>query len=179
MPGPSSPGFASAVAAVSALEPVAAAPRRRGRASNGRFARESPGTRAAAVAMACGGRRSGAGDVRRVSCWPASRQPAPTAGLTAVAPATDARGHRRQSCMLAEQHYQNAITGLERIASAEKGSLDPQTASTLEKNLAGRRSGHRREPRGAQSAARQRAGAAEPARELQGQDRAAAGHRWR
>ncbi len=36
----------------------------------------------------------------------------------------------------AEQHYQKAITGLERIASAEKGSLDPQTASTLEKNLA-------------------------------------------
>jgi anti-sigma factor RsiW len=63
------------------------------------------------------------------------RQPAPTAGLTAVAPATDAEAIQTE-LMLAEQHYQNAITGLERIASAEKGSLDPQTASTLEKSLA-------------------------------------------
>jgi hypothetical protein len=37
--------------------------------------------------------------------------------------------------MQAEQHYQKAITGLERIANSEKGALDPQTASTLEKNL--------------------------------------------
>ena len=36
----------------------------------------------------------------------------------------------------AEQHYQNAISGLERIARSETGTLDPQTASTLEKNLA-------------------------------------------
>jgi anti-sigma factor RsiW len=35
----------------------------------------------------------------------------------------------------AEQHYQKAIAGLEQIANAEKGSLDPQTASTLEKSL--------------------------------------------
>jgi hypothetical protein len=35
----------------------------------------------------------------------------------------------------AEQHYQKAIAGLEQIANAEKGTLDPQTASTLEKNL--------------------------------------------
>ena len=35
----------------------------------------------------------------------------------------------------AEAHYQNAIAGLERIANSEKGSLDPQVASTLEKNL--------------------------------------------
>ena len=37
---------------------------------------------------------------------------------------------------LAEDHYQNAIAGLERIANSERGSLDPQVASTLEKNLA-------------------------------------------
>jgi putative zinc finger protein len=37
---------------------------------------------------------------------------------------------------LAEQHYQNAITDLQRAANAEKGTLDPQVASTLEKNLA-------------------------------------------
>ena len=36
----------------------------------------------------------------------------------------------------AEQHYQKAITGLEQITNAEKGALDPQTAATLEKNLA-------------------------------------------
>lgn len=33
------------------------------------------------------------------------------------------------------QHYQKAVTGLERIANDGKGSLDPQLASTLEKNL--------------------------------------------
>jgi anti-sigma factor RsiW len=35
----------------------------------------------------------------------------------------------------AEQHYQQAISGLERIANAEKGALDPVTAATLRKNL--------------------------------------------
>ena len=37
---------------------------------------------------------------------------------------------------LAEEHYQKAINGLEQIANAEKGSLDPSTAATLQKNLA-------------------------------------------
>lgn len=37
--------------------------------------------------------------------------------------------------MLAEQHYQKAISGLEQIANAERGALDPQTAATLQKNL--------------------------------------------
>src|SRR5207253_11463205 len=37
---------------------------------------------------------------------------------------------------LAEQHYQKAISGLEQIANAEKGALDPRTAATLQKNLA-------------------------------------------
>jgi hypothetical protein len=36
----------------------------------------------------------------------------------------------------AEEHYQKAISGMEQIASAEKGTLDPVTAATLEKNLA-------------------------------------------
>jgi hypothetical protein len=35
----------------------------------------------------------------------------------------------------AEQHYQKAISGLEKIANAEKGALDPMTAATLGKNL--------------------------------------------
>ena len=37
---------------------------------------------------------------------------------------------------LAEEHYQKAINGLEQIANAEKGTLDPRTAATLQKNLA-------------------------------------------
>ena len=36
----------------------------------------------------------------------------------------------------AESHYENAIKGLEQIASAEQSELDPKTASTLQKNLA-------------------------------------------
>lgn len=37
--------------------------------------------------------------------------------------------------MQAEQHYQKAISGLEKIANAETGALDPMTAATLRKNL--------------------------------------------
>jgi anti-sigma factor RsiW len=36
----------------------------------------------------------------------------------------------------AEGHYQKAIAGLQLIADAEKGALDPATAATLQKNLA-------------------------------------------
>ena len=36
----------------------------------------------------------------------------------------------------AEEHYQKAIAGLEQIANADKGALDPGTAGTLQKNLA-------------------------------------------
>ena len=36
----------------------------------------------------------------------------------------------------AEEHYQKAIAGLEQIANADKGALDPNTAGTLQKNLA-------------------------------------------
>lgn len=36
----------------------------------------------------------------------------------------------------AEEHYDKAIKGLEQIATAEQGVLDPGTASTLQKNLA-------------------------------------------
>jgi len=36
----------------------------------------------------------------------------------------------------AEAHYENAIKGLEQIASAEQNTLDPRTAATLQKNLA-------------------------------------------
>lgn len=36
---------------------------------------------------------------------------------------------------LAEEHYQKAISGLERIASAEDAAFDPATAATLQENL--------------------------------------------
>jgi anti-sigma factor RsiW len=36
---------------------------------------------------------------------------------------------------MAEQHYEKAIAGLEQIAKAGEGTLDPQVASTLRKNL--------------------------------------------
>ena len=69
--------------------------------------------------------------LRLAGVW---QQP-PVATQTVLAPATDAQSIEAE-LLQAEQHYQNAISGLERIASAEKGELDPQTASTLEKNLA-------------------------------------------
>jgi anti-sigma factor RsiW len=36
----------------------------------------------------------------------------------------------------ASEHYEKAIKGLEQIASAEQGTLDPRTAATLQQNLA-------------------------------------------
>ena len=36
----------------------------------------------------------------------------------------------------AEAHYDNAIKGLEQIATSEQSALDPKTAATLQKNLA-------------------------------------------
>jgi anti-sigma-K factor RskA len=36
----------------------------------------------------------------------------------------------------ASDHYEKAIKGLEQIANTEQGTLDPRTASTLQKNLA-------------------------------------------
>ena len=36
----------------------------------------------------------------------------------------------------ASEHYEKAIKGLEQIAKAEQGTLDPRTAATLQKNLA-------------------------------------------
>ena len=51
-----------------------------------------------------------------------------------------ARAARRESIETelrqAEAHYENAIKGLEAIASSEQSELDPRTAATLQKNLA-------------------------------------------
>jgi anti-sigma factor RsiW len=60
--------------------------------------------------------------------------PRPAATTAATIPASDA-AYVQAEAMAAEQHYQNVISTLER-AAGEKGSLDPQTASTLEKSLA-------------------------------------------
>ena len=51
-----------------------------------------------------------------------------TAGGAAVSIETELRQ--------AEAHYENAIKGLEAIASSEQSELDPRTAATLQKNLA-------------------------------------------
>ena len=74
------------------------------------------------------------------------------------------------------EHYEKAIKGLEQIANAEQGALDPRTAATLQKNLAVIDQAISESRAAVRVAAGERAGAAEPDRELQGEDRAAAGH---
>lgn len=63
-----------------------------------------------------------------------------TSNATSTTPAgTAASGDAAQTVASelrqAEEHYDKAITGLEQIANAGQGTLDPQTASTLQKNL--------------------------------------------
>jgi hypothetical protein len=69
----------------------------------------------------------------KLSEW---RHQAPSSSSTTSVPEGDLAAQSAAELLLAEQHYQKAIAGLERIANDEKGSLDPQLASTLEKNLA-------------------------------------------
>jgi anti-sigma factor RsiW len=129
-------GLRSVIAAASALKPVDPPSR-----TWARIERELRfglvGTRAAwwpwlaaaaALALALG---TTFGGLRLAGVWP--KPPAP--GVAAVVPASDAEAIQAE-LSLAMQHYQNAVAGLERIASDGKGSLDPQTAATLEKNLA-------------------------------------------
>jgi hypothetical protein len=60
---------------------------------------------------------------------------APLGGGTA--PATEAATAQAVEAELAqaEEHYEKAISGLEQIANAEKGALDPRTAATLQENM--------------------------------------------
>jgi len=67
------------------------------------------------------------------------RQPAaPAPAASASADASDAAAAQFVEAELrqAEEHYQKAFTRLQQSMNDGKGSLDPQTAATLEKNLA-------------------------------------------
>jgi anti-sigma-K factor RskA len=77
----------------------------------------------------------------------ATRPPAPSSAargaLSASPDAAGAQGSASEDAAFveaelreAEAHYDNAIKGLEQIAAAEKGALDPATAAALQKNLA-------------------------------------------
>jgi anti-sigma factor RsiW len=52
-----------------------------------------------------------------------------------TAPGSDAQSVEAE-LRQASEHYEKAIKGLEQIANAEQGALDPRTAATLQKNLA-------------------------------------------
>ena len=52
-----------------------------------------------------------------------------------AAPGSDAQSVEAE-LRQASEHYEKAINGLEQIAHAEQGALDPRTAATLQKNLA-------------------------------------------
>jgi hypothetical protein len=60
---------------------------------------------------------------------------APAAPDTGSAADTAAAAAVEAELKLAEEHYQKAISGLERIASAEASPLDAGTAATLQKSL--------------------------------------------
>ena len=65
--------------------------------------------------------------------------PARQGGAAPGAPAVNSRElaqNVESELLQAEQHYQKAISGLQQIANAEKGALDPKTAATVEENLA-------------------------------------------
>ncbi|MBV8759953.1 MAG: hypothetical protein JO257_21865, partial [Deltaproteobacteria bacterium] len=61
-----------------------------------------------------------------------------SATASATAEATDAASAQYVAAELgqAEDHYQKAFARLQQSMNDGKGSLDPQTAATLEKNLA-------------------------------------------
>jgi anti-sigma factor RsiW len=68
----------------------------------------------------------------------------PPASGAAARPAGDSTGNAGAAGLVesveadlraAEEHYERAIAGLEKIASADEKTLDPQVAATLKKNL--------------------------------------------
>jgi anti-sigma factor RsiW len=65
-----------------------------------------------------------------------SGSPEPAASAPADAPSTDAAETVESEMRQAEAHYDNAIKGLQQIASEGESELDPAMAATLQKNLA-------------------------------------------
>jgi hypothetical protein len=57
-------------------------------------------------------------------------------GTTQIAGTADTAQAVEAELRQASEHYEKAIKGLEQIANAEQGALDPGTAETLRKNLA-------------------------------------------
>jgi anti-sigma factor ChrR (cupin superfamily) len=70
-----------------------------------------------------------------VRYMPARHTDAPAGSGAPVAPGEAAQSIETE-LRQAEAHYENAIKGLESIASSEQSELDPRTAATLQKNLA-------------------------------------------
>ena len=62
--------------------------------------------------------------------------PPASAGTDAAITAGEAAQSIEAELRQAESHYENAIKGLEAIASGEQSELDPRTAATLQNNLA-------------------------------------------
>jgi putative zinc finger protein len=69
---------------------------------------------------------------RTTGTSPTAANPGAGASIAAGDPAQSIESELRQ----AEAHYENAIKGLEVIATSEQSELDPRTAATLQKNLA-------------------------------------------
>jgi anti-sigma factor RsiW len=61
--------------------------------------------------------------------------PAPRTATTAPAADPELAQTVEHELKLAEEHYQNAIAGLEKITRSESAALDPQVAAVLQKNL--------------------------------------------
>jgi hypothetical protein len=69
--------------------------------------------------------------------WNRIAPPAPAPRTATTAPASDPELAQtvEHELKLAEEHYQNAIAGLEKITRSESSALDPQVAAVLQKNL--------------------------------------------
>jgi Putative zinc-finger len=62
-------------------------------------------------------------------------EPTPAPGASGNANAADLVESVEADLKTAEEHFERAIAGLEKIASADERTLDPQVAATLKKNL--------------------------------------------